>query len=106
MMTDNDLKESDNGLEVFIMAKILSNVIFAEKFVEIFDGFSLGSNDLTQLTLGIDRNSELIGKPLFETDESAKQMIKMIIQSASKTKTKIGLCGQTQSDFPKFVAFL
>ena len=105
-MAENDLKQRDNGLGVFIMAEILSHVILAEKFAEIFDGFSNGSNDLTQITLGIDRNSELIGKPLFETDESAKQMIKMIIQSARKTKTKIGLCGQTQSGFPKFVTFL
>nr|WP_321230194.1 phosphoenolpyruvate synthase [uncultured Psychroserpens sp.] len=105
-MVENGLKQSDNGLEIYTMVEIPSNVILAEKFAEIFDGFSIGSNDLTQLTLGIDRDSELMGKLFDENDEAAKQMIKMAIQSARKTQTKIGLCGQAPSDFPEFATFL
>ena len=105
-MAENGLKQSENGLEIYTMVEIPSNVILAEKFAEIFDGFSIGSNDLTQLTLGIDRDSELMGKLFDENDEAAKQMIKMAIQSAKKTQTKIGLCGQAPSDFPEFAAFL
>ena len=105
-MAENGLKQSENELEIYTMVEIPSNVILAEKFAEMFDGFSIGSNDLTQLTLGIDRDSELMGKLFDENDEAAKQMIKMAIQSAKKTHTKIGLCGQAPSDFPEFAAFL
>lgn len=105
-MAENGLKQRENGLEIYTMVEIPSNVILAEKFAEIFDGFSIGSNDLTQLTLGIDRDSELMGKLFDENDKAAKQMIKMAIRSARKTQTKIGLCGQAPSDFPKFAAFL
>lgn len=105
-MEENSLKRGDNGLEVYTMVEIPSNVILAKEFAEIFDGFSIGSNDLTQLTLGVDRDSELLGKLFDENDAAAKQMIKMAIQSAHKTNTKIGLCGQAPSDFPEFAAFL
>ncbi|MFH6769042.1 phosphoenolpyruvate synthase [Gaetbulibacter aquiaggeris] len=105
-MKENNLTRSENGLEVYTMVEIPSNVILAEAFAEIFDGFSIGSNDLTQLTLGVDRDSELLGKLFDENDAAAKQMIKMAIQSAHKTNTKIGLCGQAPSDFPDFASFL
>lgn len=105
-MAKNGLKQSENGLEIYTMVEIPSNVILAEKFAEIFDGFSIGSNDLTQLTLGIDRDSGLMGQLFDENNEAAKQMIKLAIQSAKKTETKIGLCGQAPSDFPEFAAFL
>ena len=105
-MAENGLKQSENGLEIYTMVEIPSNVILAEKFAEIFDGFSIGSNDLTQLTLGVDRDSELMGQLFDENNEAAKQMIKLAIQSARKTETKIGLCGQAPSDFPEFAAFL
>ena len=105
-MEENGLKRGENGLEVYTMVEIPSNVILADKFAEIFDGFSIGSNDLTQLTLGVDRDSELMGNLFDENDEAAKKMIKMAIQSARKTKTKIGLCGQAPSDFPEFASFL
>jgi pyruvate,water dikinase len=88
------------------MVEIPSNVILAKEFAEIFDGFSIGSNDLTQLTLGIDRDSELMGKLFDENDPAAKKMISMAIASARKTNTKIGLCGQAPSDFPEFASFL
>ena len=100
-MQENGLKRGENGLEVYTMVEIPSNVILAEEFAEIFDGFSIGSNDLTQLTLGIDRDSELMGKLFDENDEAARRMISMAIKSA-----KIGLCGQAPSDFPEFAKFL
>ncbi|MGB5820740.1 MAG: phosphoenolpyruvate synthase [Saonia sp.] len=100
------LKRGENGIEIYTMVEIPSNVILAEEFAEIFDGFSIGSNDLTQLTLGIDRDSEILG-PLFdENNLAAKRMIAMAIASARKTHTKIGLCGQAPSDFPEFAKFL
>nr|WP_321227953.1 phosphoenolpyruvate synthase [uncultured Psychroserpens sp.] len=105
-LENNGLKRGENGLEVYTMVEIPSNVILAEQFAEIFDGFSIGSNDLTQLTLGIDRDSQLMGELFDENDEAAKKMISMAIHSANKTKTKIGLCGQAPSDFPEFATFL
>lgn len=106
VMAENGLKRGDNNLEIYTMVEIPSNVILAEQFAEIFDGFSIGSNDLTQLTLGIDRDSELMKDLFDENNEAVKQMIKMVIQSAKKTNTKIGLCGQAPSDYPKFASFL
>ncbi len=106
IMEENGLKRGENGLEIYTMVEIPSNVILAEEFAKIFDGFSIGSNDLTQLTLGIDRDSEIMGKLFDENDAAAKQMIRMAITSAKKTKTKIGLCGQAPSDFPEFAKFL
>lgn len=106
VMAENGLKRGDNNLEIYTMVEIPSNVILAEKFAEIFDGFSIGSNDLTQLTLGIDRDSELMMDLFDENNEAPKQMIRMAIQSAKKTNTKIGLCGQAPSDYPEFTSFL
>lgn len=106
VMEENGLKRGDNGMEIYTMIEIPSNVILAEKFAAIFDGFSIGSNDLTQLTLGIDRDSELMMDLFDENNEAVKQMIKMAIHSARKTDTKIGLCGQAPSDYPEFAAFL
>lgn len=105
-MANNGLKQGENNLEVYTMIEIPSNVILADKFAMIFDGFSIGSNDLTQLTLGIDRDSELMGQLFDENDEAAKKMISLAIQSAKKTGTKIGLCGQAPSDFAEYAAFL
>ena len=106
VMEEFGLKKGENGLEVYTMVEIPSNVILADKFAEIFDGFSIGSNDLTQLTLGIDRDSEIMGQMFDENDEAIKRMIAMAIQSAQRTRTKIGLCGQAPSDFPEFAKFL
>ncbi|RRQ50594.1 phosphoenolpyruvate synthase [Maribacter algicola] len=106
VMEDNGLKRTENGLEVYTMVEIPSNVILAEEFAKIFDGFSIGSNDLTQLTLGIDRDSEIMGKLFNENDEAVKRMISMAIKSAKKSNIKIGLCGQAPSDFPEFAKFL
>ncbi|PIB27966.1 phosphoenolpyruvate synthase [Maribacter sp. 4G9] len=106
VMEDNGLKRTENGLKVYTMVEIPSNVILAEEFAKIFDGFSIGSNDLTQLTLGIDRDSEIMGKLFNENDEAVKRMISMAIKSAKKSNIKIGLCGQAPSDFPEFAKFL
>lgn len=106
IMTEYELEQGKNGLEVYVMVEIPSNVILAEDFAEVFDGFSIGSNDLTQLTLGVDRDSELMNELFNEHDKAAKSMIAMAIEKANKTNTKIGFCGQAPSDFPDFAAFL
>ena len=88
------------------MCELPSNVILAEEFAKIFDGFSIGSNDLTQLTLGIDRDSSLIAHLFDERNEAVKKMIERVIEVAKKYGKKIGICGQAPSDFPDFVEFL
>jgi len=100
------LEQEVNNLEIYVMAEIPSNVMLAEKFAKIFDGFSIGSNDLTQLTLGIDRDSAIISDLFSEQNEAAKEMIATMIYKAKDAGVKIGLCGQAPSDFPEFAQFL
>ena len=88
------------------MAEIPSNVILAEQFAKLFDGFSIGSNDLTQLTLGIDRDSSIISSLFNEQNEAAEEMIILMIQKAKKAGVRIGLCGQAPSDFPSYARLL
>ena len=88
------------------MVEIPSNVILAKEFAKIFDGFSIGSNDLTQLTLGVDRDSELVSHSYDERNEAVKILIRDVIKIAKQNKVKIGLCGQAPSDFPEFAKFL
>jgi pyruvate,water dikinase len=106
VMKDFGLQRGANGLEIYVMAEIPANVILAEKLAKIFDGFSIGSNDLTQLTLGIDRDSAIISDLFSEQDEASKEMIATMIGKAHKAGRKIGLCGQAPSDFPEFAQFL
>ncbi|MBA3900761.1 MAG: phosphoenolpyruvate synthase [Bacteroidetes bacterium] len=106
LMGDFGLKQGWNNLEIYVMCEVPSNVIQAEEFAEIFDGFSIGSNDLTQLTLGLDRDSALISDLYDEQNDSIKHMIRMAIERAKKKGRKIGLCGQAPSDFPAFTKFL
>ena len=106
IMAENGLVQKQNDLEIYMMVEIPSNVILAEEFAKIFDGFSIGSNDLTQLTLGIDRDSELMASHFNENDAAAKNMIALAIKKANDAKIKIGLCGQAPSDFPEFASFL
>ncbi len=106
IMAKNGLKQKENDLEIYMMVEIPSNVILAEEFAKIFDGFSIGSNDLTQLTLGIDRDSELMASHFDENDSAAKNMIALAIKKANEAGLKIGLCGQAPSDFPEFASFL
>ena len=109
IMAKYGLKRGKNGLEIYVMAEIPTNIILAEEFAKHFDGFSIGSNDLTQLTLGIDRDAtgtlEVAGVSN-EKNESVKILIKNLIKIAHKTKTKVGICGQAPSDFPDFAQFL
>ncbi|MCA8984552.1 MAG: phosphoenolpyruvate synthase [Planctomycetaceae bacterium] len=105
-MADNGLRQGENGLEIYVMCEIPSNVIIAEQFAEIFDGFSIGSNDLTQLTLGVDRDSEIIAHLFDERNPAVKQMIADVIRKARAAGRKIGICGQAPSDYPEFAEFL
>ncbi|MBK7888968.1 MAG: phosphoenolpyruvate synthase [Bacteroidetes bacterium] len=106
LMEEYGLKRGDEGLEIYVMAEIPSNVILAEEFAKVFDGFSIGSNDLTQLTLGLDRDSALLSDIFDENNPAVKSMISDVIQKAKKAGVKIGLCGQAPSDFPEFAKFL
>lgn len=105
-MAKYDLKQGENGLQIYAMCEIPNNVILADQFCEIFDGFSIGSNDLTQLTLGIDRDSELIAHLFDERSEGIKAMISSIIKTAKAKGCKVGICGQAPSDYPEFAEFL
>jgi len=95
-----------NNLEIYVMCEIPSNVILAREFFKIFDGFSIGSNDLTQLILGVDRDSEIISHIFDERNDAVKSMISNVIQVAKEMKKKIGICGQAPSDYPDFAEFL
>ncbi|KAM6513904.1 hypothetical protein FALCPG4_015100 [Fusarium falciforme] len=105
-MAENGLRRGENGLQVYVMCEIPSNVILASSFTEHFDGFSIGSNDLTQLTLGVDRDSGELAELFDEQDEAVKWMIARVISVAREKGCKIGLCGQAPSDHPEFAKFL
>ena len=105
-MEKNGLKRGKNGLEVYVMCEIPSNVILADEFSKIFDGFSIGSNDLTQLTLGLDRDSQLVSHIYNERNDAVKELISAVIQKAKKNKRKVGICGDAPSTFPDFAEFL
>jgi len=106
ILKQNGLQSGKNGLEIYVMVEIPANVILADQFAQIFDGFSIGSNDLTQLTLGLDRDSELIAQVGDERNQAVKDLIISVIKTAKKHKIKIGICGQAPSDFPDFARFL
>ncbi len=105
-MEKHGLKRGEMGLEVYVMCEIPSNVILADEFAEIFDGFSIGSNDLTQLVLGVDRDSEIVAHIFDERNEAVKKMIAEVIRVARARGRKIGICGQAPSDYPEFARFL
>ncbi|OIP67048.1 MAG: phosphoenolpyruvate synthase [Oscillatoriales cyanobacterium CG2_30_40_61] len=105
-MEKHGLKRGVNGLEVYVMCELPSNVIFADEFAAVFDGFSIGSNDLTQLTLGLDRDSALVAHIFDERNEAVLRMVKIAIKAAKKYGRKIGICGQAPSDYPEFARFL
>jgi pyruvate,water dikinase len=106
VLTKNGLKRGKDGLQVYVMCEIPSNVILADQFAKRFDGFSIGSNDLTQLVLGVDRDSAELA-PLFdERNEAIKKMVRDLIKSAHRAGCKVGICGQAPSDYPDFAAFL
>jgi pyruvate,water dikinase len=105
-MAKNGLVRGKDDLEIYVMCEIPSNVILAEEFSEIFDGFSIGSNDLTQLTLGVDRDSEIVAHVFDERNPAVKRMIANVIKTAKAKGRKIGICGQAPSDYPDFTQFL
>ncbi|HRH66240.1 MAG TPA: phosphoenolpyruvate synthase [Bacteroidia bacterium] len=106
LMEEFGLKRGEHHLEIYVMAEIPSNVIQAHEFAKVFDGFSIGSNDLTQLTLGLDRDSSIVNELFDENNPSVKRLIASVIHDAHKAGVKIGLCGQAPSDFPEFAHFL
>ncbi|MFA8359097.1 phosphoenolpyruvate synthase [Burkholderia ubonensis] len=106
VLAENGLRRGDAGLQVYVMCEIPSNVILANAFAQRFDGFSIGSNDLTQLTLGVDRDSAELASLFDEQDEAVKWMIASVIKAAHDAGAKVGLCGQAPSDHPEFAAFL
>ena len=107
-MASFGLKQGEKGLEVYVMCEVPSNVVLADEFAEVFDGFSIGSNDLTQLTLGLDRDSALVARLFDERSEAVKRLVKHVINvaHAHEPRRKIGICGQAPSDFPEFAEFL
>jgi pyruvate,water dikinase len=108
IMNEFGLKQGENNLEVYVMCEIPSNVVAADQFADVFDGFSIGSNDLTQLTLGLDRDSDLVAHIFDERNEAVKRLVSQVINVAHKhePRRKVGICGQAPSDFPEFAEFL
>ncbi len=106
VMAEAGLKRGEEGLEVYVMCEIPSNVILTEEFAEIFDGFSIGSNDLTQLTLGLDRDSEIVAHLFDERNPAVMRLVEDVIRRARASGRKVGICGQAPSDYPEFARFL
>lgn len=106
VMAEEGLERDREGLEIYVMCEIPSNVVMAEEFAEIFDGFSIGSNDLTQLVLGVDRDSEKLAHLFDERNEAVKRMIRLVVDRAHAHDRKVGICGQAPSDYPEFARFL
>jgi pyruvate,water dikinase len=106
VMRDNGIIQGENGLEIYMMVEIPSNVILIEEFGKIFDGFSIGSNDLTQLTLGLDRDSAQVAHIFDERNEAVQTLVRDVITKARKMGKKIGICGQAPSDYPEFARFI
>ena len=105
-MAKNGLKRGENGLKVYVMCEIPNNVMRIDEFSELFDGFSIGSNELTQLVLGVDRDSALVAHDFDERDPGVMKMISMAIQGSKRNNRHCGLCGQAPSDYPEFAEFL
>lgn len=105
-MAEHGLKQGENDLEIYAMCELPANVVFADEFLEVFDGYSIGSNDLTQLALGLDRDSEMVAHLFDERNGAVEKMIAMAIDAAKRTGKKIGICGQAPSDYPEFAEFL
>jgi pyruvate,water dikinase len=105
-LAKNGLIRGQHGLQVYVMCEIPNNVILAEQFSDLFDGFSIGSNDLTQLALGVDRDSELLAHLFNERDPGVKRLIQMVIAAAHEKGRQVGICGQAPSDYPDFAEYL
>ncbi|MFW5971913.1 MAG: phosphoenolpyruvate synthase [Bacillota bacterium] len=106
VMADNGLKRGENGLKLYVMAEIPANILLADEFAEHFDGFSIGSNDLTQLVLGVDRDSDRLQELFDERNPAVVKMIEQLIEKAHDNNCKVGICGQAPSDYPEFARYL
>ncbi|MGC2238043.1 MAG: phosphoenolpyruvate synthase [Pyrinomonadaceae bacterium] len=106
LMAEHGLKQGENELEIYAMCELPANVIFADEFLQVFDGYSIGSNDLTQLALGLDRDSEMVAHLFDERNGAVEKMVAMAIEAARRNGKKIGICGQAPSDYPEFARFL
>jgi pyruvate, water dikinase len=106
VMAEEGLPRGRDGLEVYVMAELPSNILLAAEFSQIFDGFSIGSNDLTQLVLGVDRDSTQVASLFDERNEAVRQSCANLIRTARQYGRKVGICGQAPSDYPEFAAFL
>jgi pyruvate,water dikinase len=105
-MAKYGLKQGENALKIYVMCEIPNNVISIDEFCKIFDGFSIGSNDLTQLTLGVDRDSQIVAFDYDERDEGVKRMIKMAVDGCKRNSRHSGICGQAPSDYPQMAEYL
>ncbi|HFQ13721.1 MAG TPA: phosphoenolpyruvate synthase, partial [Gammaproteobacteria bacterium] len=105
-MAKHGLVRGENGLEIYVMCEIPNNVVLIDEFAKYFDGFSIGSNDLTQLTLGVDRDSEIVSFDFDERDPGVKQMIRLAVEGARRNGRHSGLCGQAPSDYPEMAEYL
>ena len=105
-MAEHGLKQGENDLEIYAMCELPANVVFADEFLEVFDGYSIGSNDLTQLALGLDRDCEMVAHLFDERNGAVEKMVAMAIDAAKRAGKKIGICGQAPSDYPEFAEFL
>jgi len=106
LMAEHGLKQGENELEIYAMCELPANVVFADEFLKVFDGYSIGSNDLTQLALGLDRDSEMVAHLFDERNGAVEKMVAMSIDAAKRAGKKIGICGQAPSDYPEFAEFL
>ena len=106
LLEENGLKRGDNGLKVIMMCELPANALLAEEFLEFFDGFSIGSNDMTQLTLGLDRDSGIVSHLFDERNPAVKKMLSMSIKACNKAGKYIGICGQGPSDHPDLAEWL
>ena len=105
-MANHGLKRGDDGLEIYVMCEIPNNVIQIDAFAALFDGFSIGSNDLTQLTLGVDRDSEIVAFDFDERDPGMLEMLRLAVTGARRNKRHIGICGEAPANYPEVAAFL
>lgn len=106
LMAEYGLVQGENGLEIYAMCELPANVVIADEFLQVFDGYSIGSNDLTQLALGLDRDSEMVAHLFDERNPAVEKMVEMAIEAAKRNGKKIGICGQAPSDYPEFADFL
>jgi pyruvate,water dikinase len=106
VLAEDGLERGKEGLEVYVMAEVPSNILLADRFAEHFDGFSIGTNDLTQLVLGVDRDSEELAYLFDERNDAVQRAVRDLIETAHANDTKVGICGQAPSDYPEFAAFL